>query len=47
MSLANHVLAEVPIVIEIEAAGKRSFTKSRQPKADFTQAHDQIKEWKA
>lgn len=47
MWLANHSLGDVPILIEIEAPGKRWFTKRGQPTSDFTQALDQIREWKA
>lgn len=38
---------EQPVLIEIEAPGKRWFTKSGTPTADFTQSLNQIAEWKA
>lgn len=47
MWLANHSLADVPVLIEIEAPGKKWFRKNGQPTAEFTQAHDQLKEWQA
>ncbi len=36
-----------PVLIEIEAPDKRWFTKSGTPTAEFTQAMNQIAEWKA
>jgi Domain of unknown function (DUF4263) len=36
-----------PVLIEIEAPAKRWFTNSGTPTADFTQAMNQISEWKA
>jgi hypothetical protein len=47
MWLGRDSLADVPVLIEIEAPGKKWFTKSGRPTADFTQAHDQLTEWKA
>lgn len=38
---------EQPVLIEIEAPSKRWFTRSGTPTADFTQAMNQIAEWKA
>ena len=38
---------EQPVLIEIEAPSKRWFTKSRTQSAEFTQALNQIAEWKA
>lgn len=36
-----------PILIEIESPAKPWFTKKGRPTAVLTQAHDQLKEWKA
>lgn len=46
MWLGHHSLADFAVLIEIEAPGKRWFTKAGQPTADFTQAHDQLRQWK-
>jgi hypothetical protein len=36
-----------PVLVEIEAPGKRWWTQAGQPSADLTQALNQITEWKA
>lgn len=36
-----------PILIEIERPSKRWFTSSGRPTADFTQAHDQLAQWRS
>ena len=47
MWLALNSDTEMPVLIEIEAPGKRWFTKSGTPTAQLTQALDQIVDWKA
>jgi len=46
MWLAQDSLTFCPIFIEIEKPSKRTFTTARLQSADFTQALDQINEWK-
>jgi hypothetical protein len=36
----------IPVLIEIESPAKRWFTKKGQRRAEFTQAQDQLAEWK-
>lgn len=45
--LSQDSLTFVPVFIEIEKPSKKTFTKSGQTSADFTQAMDQILEWKS
>lgn len=45
--LSQDSLTFVPVFIEIEKPSKKTFTKAGQTSADFTQAMDQILEWKS
>ncbi|MBT3191179.1 MAG: DUF4263 domain-containing protein [Verrucomicrobia bacterium] len=46
MWIAMHSLEWYPTLIEIEAPSKRLFTRSGTPRADFTQARNQLAEWR-
>lgn len=45
--LAQDSLTFCPVFIEIEKPSKKTFTISRNTSSDFSQAMDQIREWKA
>lgn len=45
--LSQDSLTFVPVFIEIERPSKKNFTQAGKTSADFTQAMDQIFEWKA
>lgn len=45
--LAENSETDQPVLIEIEAPSKRWFTRAGRPTSDFTQAIDQIADWKA
>lgn len=45
--LSQDSLTFAPVFIEIEKPSKKTFTRLRQTSADFTQAMDQILEWKS
>lgn len=45
--LSQDSLTFVPVFIEIEKPSKKMFTQTGRPSADFTQAIDQIIEWKS
>lgn len=47
MWIANHSQAWYPTLIEIESPTKRLFTKSGQPRAEFTQARTQLGHWRS
>ena len=47
MWLAQDSTNFCPVLIEIERPDKKLFTQGRQPSADFTQALNQIHEWKS
>ena len=47
MCLSTNSLEFEPVLIEIERPGKRWFNSSGDPSADFTQAHNQLAQWKA
>jgi hypothetical protein len=46
MWIAKSSSAICPVLIEIEAPSKRWFTKEGRPRAELTQALDQLTEWK-
>lgn len=47
MWLATSSLHFEPVLIEIERPDKKWFNSSGSPSADFTQAHNQLAQWKA
>lgn len=47
MWISRDSMNERPVLIEIEAPSKKYFTKDGVPTAEFTQAQNQIAEWKA
>jgi hypothetical protein len=46
MWLATDSLTNYAVMIEIESPKKQWFTSSGRPSADFTQAHDQLHNWR-
>ncbi|MEE8261137.1 MAG: Shedu anti-phage system protein SduA domain-containing protein [Gammaproteobacteria bacterium] len=47
MWIASHSGTWFPTLIEIERPSKRLFTKSGQPRAEFTQARTQLAQWRS
>jgi hypothetical protein len=46
MWIASHSASWFPTVIEIERPGKKVFTQSNTPSAEFTQARHQLTQWR-
>jgi hypothetical protein len=47
MWVSTHSGAWFPTLIEIEKPGKKIFKKDKTPSSDFTQAHNQLNQWRS